>query len=418
LATYSGDALYTSSEDTEPHQVNPTPTLSINDAPVTEGAGVTAGFTVSLSAAHYLTVTVNWATANGTAVAGADYTAASGTVTFTPGQVARPVNVSILDDALQETDETYFVNLSGPVNSTIADGQGLGSIRDDGDAPPAATDGFATGTGGRNWRYNEGTESWDSQSLICSCNLFGVWGTDVNDVFAVGTNASIRHYNGSSWATQFADTIITGRAVWGSSSNDVFLVGEGGTRIEHYNGSGWSRMTTGIRFGGLYGVSGSSSNNVYAVGWDGSTGLIYHYTGGAWTSISSGVDVALDGVWVSASGEVFVVGDGGTVLHYDGFNWGTMTQTATGQNLNDVWGTAPDDVYAVGESGAIIHYDGNGWTLMTTGISNHFTGIWGTSSSDIFAVGTATTFMHYDGTGWTRQSPNTGNLNIIDVWVP
>jgi Calx-beta domain-containing protein len=111
--------------------------LSVSDAAVTEGAagGATAVFTVSLSAAVAQTVTVQYATADGTAVAGADYAPVSGTLTLPPGTVTRTVPVSILGDVLDEDDETFFLNLSAPVNATIADGQGLGTIADDDPLP-------------------------------------------------------------------------------------------------------------------------------------------------------------------------------------------------------------------------------------------------------------------------------------------
>ncbi len=113
------------------------PALAINDVAVTEGnSGTTnASFTVTLSAASGQTVTVSYATANQTAVAPGDYTAASGNVTFTPGQTTRTVVVQVLGDTIDEPNETFLVNLSNPVNATLGDAQGVGTINDD-DAPP------------------------------------------------------------------------------------------------------------------------------------------------------------------------------------------------------------------------------------------------------------------------------------------
>jgi parallel beta-helix repeat protein len=113
------------------------PTISIDDATVTEGnAGTTpAVFVVHLSAASAQTVTAAFTTANGTAMAPGDYTAASGTVTFTPGVVTSTVSVLVQGDTVVEADETFTVTLSAPVNATIADGQATGTISDD-DAPP------------------------------------------------------------------------------------------------------------------------------------------------------------------------------------------------------------------------------------------------------------------------------------------
>ena len=113
--------------------VDDEPRISISDKTVTEGntGGTSAIFTVTLSAAYDVNVTVNYDTANGTATAGSDYQAASGTLTFTPGQTSKTVSVPVLGDRLPEANETFFVNLSGPTNATIADGQGQGTIADD-----------------------------------------------------------------------------------------------------------------------------------------------------------------------------------------------------------------------------------------------------------------------------------------------
>ena len=117
---------------------DPVPTLSIDDVTTIEGhTGTTnAAFTITLSQASTQTVTVAFGTTNGTATAGSDYTATSGTATFNPGELTKPVNVPILGDTNPEFNETYFVNLTLPTNATIADAQGAGAITND-DGPPA-----------------------------------------------------------------------------------------------------------------------------------------------------------------------------------------------------------------------------------------------------------------------------------------
>ncbi|MDZ7791397.1 MAG: cadherin-like domain-containing protein [Xanthomonadales bacterium] len=112
----------------------PTPDISINDVSVTEG-NTTASFTVSLSESATSTVTVDYATANGTAAAGADYNTTSGTLTFSPGETAKNVAVTVLEDTLYENDETFLVNLSNAANANISDSQGQGVINNDDPAP-------------------------------------------------------------------------------------------------------------------------------------------------------------------------------------------------------------------------------------------------------------------------------------------
>ncbi|WP_410573094.1 Calx-beta domain-containing protein [Amycolatopsis sp. cmx-4-61] len=109
--------------------------LSINDVTVAEGSGgapVPATFTVSLlGGTSPNPVTVHYATANGTATAPADYQAASGDVTFAPGETSKPVTVLVNPDTVDEPDETFTVNLSAPVGAGLVDPTGVGTIVDD-----------------------------------------------------------------------------------------------------------------------------------------------------------------------------------------------------------------------------------------------------------------------------------------------
>lgn len=113
------------------------PALSIDNVAVTEGTGgsVDATFTISLSAASTETITVDWSTANGTAVSGSDFDTAGGTLTFAPGETSKTVTVSVLGDATDEPEETFSVNLSNATGAPITEAQGVGTITDDDSAP-------------------------------------------------------------------------------------------------------------------------------------------------------------------------------------------------------------------------------------------------------------------------------------------
>ncbi|HEX6899001.1 MAG TPA: Calx-beta domain-containing protein [Thermoanaerobaculia bacterium] len=107
----------------------PPPTaLAVDDVSAAEGGSLT--FTVTLAPASANTVTVDYATANGTATAGADYTAASGTLQFLPGETSKTVTVATTDDTLDELDETLSLDLANAINASLADGQGIGTILD------------------------------------------------------------------------------------------------------------------------------------------------------------------------------------------------------------------------------------------------------------------------------------------------
>src|SRR5439155_22203139 len=100
------------------------PTISISNATLTEGnTGSTGGakFTVTISAVSPQDITVNYATANGTATAGSDYVAQSGTLTFPAGSTsAQTITVLVTGDNNDENDESFTVDLSNPTHATIA----------------------------------------------------------------------------------------------------------------------------------------------------------------------------------------------------------------------------------------------------------------------------------------------------------
>ena len=125
------------------------PTLSIANATVTEGnsGSVNAVFAVSLSAPSAATVTVDFATADGTAAAPGDYTATTGTLTFAPGQTAKQISVPVKGDTAIEGNETFAVNLTNPTAATISgSGFATGTITDD--DQPAISIGNATANEG------------------------------------------------------------------------------------------------------------------------------------------------------------------------------------------------------------------------------------------------------------------------------
>lgn len=111
------------------------PALSVNDVSTAEGnSGSTPlSFTVSLSAPSTNEITVDFATSDGTAVAPADYTAASGMLKFAPGELTKTVAVSVIGDTVPEAGETFYLNLSGATNAVIdfSRGKGKGTILND-----------------------------------------------------------------------------------------------------------------------------------------------------------------------------------------------------------------------------------------------------------------------------------------------
>ncbi len=140
------------------------PSLSVNDVTVNESAA-TATFTVLLSKTSATPVTFNFATIDGTATAGNDYTSTSNSRTIPAGSLGTTITVPIKEDALDEADETYTLALSNVVNATVLDGEGRGTIVDN-DATPTLS-------------INDAAALTEGGSVVFTVTLSAVSGRDV-----------------------------------------------------------------------------------------------------------------------------------------------------------------------------------------------------------------------------------------------
>jgi hypothetical protein len=137
----------------------------------------------------------------------------------------------------------------------------------------------------------------------------------------------------------------------------------------------------------VYGLGGSSSDDVFAVG---AMGYIYHFDGATWSPMVSGTTQNLRDVWASSPSDVFAVG--GLTLHYDGAVWTEMSLF----NADGVWGSSPTNVFAT-SSGRVKHYNGTSWTQSCSWVGQALKGVFGVSECDVFAVGGGGTIVHYSG---------------------
>jgi large repetitive protein len=177
------------------------PQITINDVTVTEGnAGTTnASFTITASPRPKgsSSLQVSWATANGTATSPADYTASSGTATFSRTVGVRTVTVPVVGDTIDEANETLVVNLSNLVGSpgTIADAQGVATITDN-DAAPALSLGDVSVT--------EGNTGTTTASFALSLSVASGQTVSVNWATSAGTATAGTDYVTASGTRTFA----------------------------------------------------------------------------------------------------------------------------------------------------------------------------------------------------------------------
>jgi photosystem II stability/assembly factor-like uncharacterized protein len=279
----------------------------------------------------------------------------------------------------------------------------------------------------------QGPSPHPSETALTGNNLNGVWGSSARDVFVVGDEGTILHYDGSVWKPMPSSTDQGLFATWGSSARDVYATGDNGTFL-HYDGNVWfpQKSYPYVQLGAVWGASGS---DVYFT----ADNVIRHYDGNVFR-MSGDADAVLRALWGSSANDVYATGDDGTFLHYDGNVWfpqksypyvrlgavwgtsgsnvyftadngirhydGTVFRMsgAADSVLRALWGSSANDVFAAGDNGTILHYDGTAWSPMQSDTTSHLYDLWGSSGGDVFAVGGGGTILHYDGSAWSPMA--------------
>jgi hypothetical protein len=232
--------------------------------------------------------------------------------------------------------------------------------------------------------------------------LNGIWQNTTSDIWAVGLNNTIVHFNGTQWVHPITGLQFAAyTSVWGSSGTDVWAVGGQGAAV-HWNGAKWARTVVSIGGGlapNLTGVWGSAPNNFYATA---NGGVAVHFDGVAWSQITlPGLVVGnLHSVWGSDASHVYIVGDNGAIFFFNGTAW-TQVASPTTKPLLFVWGSAADNVFAVGGGGTIVHFDGASWSVQASGTVHTLSGVGGTGATDVWAVGATGVTQHFNGTSWS-----------------
>lgn len=188
----------------------------------------------------------------------------------------------------------------------------------------------------------------------------------------------------------------------------------------------WRESFPAEDLGWLLSVAGPSPEQLYAVGGAPGAGVARAWDGAAWGEVDLPPGTPLlNWVHAFASDDVYAVGEGGTILHYDGLTWSTETTTAT-EDLWGVWGASPDDVWAVGGRGfaegqaTLLRRQEGRWTVQTlppivrAGVFALFK-VWGSGPSDVFVVGQRGIILRFDGTTWREEGAGVSQ-DLIAVW--
>lgn len=141
----------------------------------------------------------------------------------------------------------------------------------------------------------------------------------------------------------------------------------------------------------------------------GENGLILHYDGSSWDPLDSGTREDIIAVSGLPTGEIYLALQR-SIKCYDGTSWSEFPTDTMAESILDIWAFAPNDVYAVGSYGSLLHYDGESWSLMAL-FGAWTEKIWGTSRDDIY-VGGDDRIYHFDGETWTMTS----SVTIRGFW--
>ncbi len=187
------------------------PSISVRDATVVEGNSGTsqATFVIALSAPASQSVSCSFATANGTATAGSDYVSASGNVTFAVGESEKPVVVLVNGDTVDETQETFFLDISNVQNATVGSSRGTGFINDD-DGPTISINDVSVTEG------NSGTKPATYTLTLSGSSVEAI---AVRVVSTAGTATAASDYNSIDLVVIFQPGIVT-------RTFDVTIIGD------------------------------------------------------------------------------------------------------------------------------------------------------------------------------------------------
>ncbi len=334
---------------------------------------------------------------------------------------------------------------------------------------------FAVGDGGTILRFDGA--AWTAEASGAAADLRAVWGAARDAVFAVGDGGTALRFDGAGWRAESVPDGAALAAVAGSSASDVWAAGDGAlyrragaawTRVPLDGaptvralylpsaGDGWAAASDGLyrrdvtgwrrfdaRLTDVRALAGVDAAHVFGVG---GAGLFVRWDGAAWRTGPGSDAEDLFAVGAGAPDDLWLVGDGGNLVHSDGaratVGWAAAVRAdvtalagsgprdvwaglAAGRRLAHfdgaawsevwidpleapvaVWSAAPDDAFLATATGALARFDGHAWAMQRSGLPP-LRALGGASRDDLFAVGDAGAVLHFDGAAWAAEDAGT-----------
>ncbi len=335
------------------------PSITVGDISLTEGNTGTknAAFTVSLSAKSASPVTVNYATVNGTAVAGTDFAPTSGTLTFAPGETNKTVIVLVNGDLLVEPNETFSLALSSPSGATLARSSATGTIINDDAAPALPALSLA------NASITEGDTATKIVSLTVTLSTASTTPVTVAYATADGSAKAGSDYLATSGTLTFAA---------GETSKTVAITVQGDKEVE--------------------------LDEVFTLGLSSPLGATLAKSSATITILNDDIGAVQPGA-LSAKGDLTIATDWGA-----GFT-ATITLTNTGTTPINGWKLAYDFPFAIT----------NIWNATVTSKIGNTTTMQDAGYNATIAAGASITFGFNGSPGNVKAGPTNWTLNSVPI---
>ena len=193
-------------------------------------------------------------------------------------------------------------------------------------------------------------------------------------------------------------------AVWMASATEGWAVATGGGVARTTDGGQtWETVDSGVTTD-LNGIWGTASNNVWAVG---DNGVIRRWNGSVWSNVASGVTEDLQAIHGNGADNIVAVGLNATAVRWNGTTWSAENlPNGVTDDLYGLWMAGSGVAVAVGERGRILRYNGSVWVSQVSGAGNGviLNAVWGSAGNSVWAVGTGGVVRFWDGSDWSAQT--------------
>ncbi len=269
--------------------------------------------------------------------------------------------------------------------------------------------------------HYDGTK-WHRLKSGAAGTLLTLWANSKDDIFVSCANSTVYHFTGETWVVDDIPAPSGVSVFWGASGNAVFALADRNWILK-YDGSSWTTVHSGTQFGyGLRGLWGLTENELYMLrrAHDPTeAGQIVIFNGSDFVQVGdisaiSFVTACWD-IWASAPDDIYVTGGDCNpctfkLFHFDGVAW---SEVFLDDGTRCVSGSAPHNVFAFGNrQGKVFHYTGNTWNVMEGLLDDAPAQVY-ENDSDIYAVDKSARVYRKDGSSW--QMKDAGTSFMLDL---